>query len=151
VLALPWLVREPRLHVDAIRPPSELLAFYAELEARGNRGPILEVPMGFGLGALEASTRILANAWHRRRTSSCYASYALPGHEKLGALVARLPDPASIRELAALGFTTIVVHQPTRGAGTRWTERLEPLRLLHATEAASAYALEVPQSASAPP
>jgi hypothetical protein len=152
VLALPHLGREtPRLRIDAIRPAPELLAFYAELEARGNRGPIVELPFESGLGLFWAPKRILASAWHHRRTSSCYASYTLPGREELAALVARLPEADAVRGLAALGFTTIVVHDPKGAFGSGWALRLARgtgrrearLRPLHETRAASAFAIEV--------
>jgi hypothetical protein len=140
--------RIPRME---IRPPPEILDFFARLEDAGSRGPMLELPYESVGGALAAPARILAGGWHHRRTSACFGSYALPEHEKIAALADALPRAQAVRELAALGFTTIVVHEPkgwyswpiarrlARGTGRRHV-RLRPLL---ETELASAFAIEV--------
>jgi hypothetical protein len=134
-----------------IRPGREILDFFARLEDAGNRGPILELPYEGIDGALLAPARILTAAWHHRRTSACFGSYALPEHEKITALAGALPRPDAVRELAALGFTTVVVHEPKRWPGWPIERRLAQgtgrryvrLRPLLETEAASAFAIEV--------
>jgi hypothetical protein len=153
VVAVPVLAREAAggLRAEAIRPFQESLDFFAALEARGNRGTILELPYEEVQTALAAPYRILVSAWHRRRTSACFGSYFLPEREKVSALAAALPDPGAVRGLAAHGFTTIVVHEPkgwwgapvvarlTAGTGRRHA-RLRPIL---ATEGAAAFAIEV--------
>jgi hypothetical protein len=137
--------------VASIRPQPAILDFFAALEAQGNRGPILELPFENLPLSLGAPDRILTQAWHHRRTSSCYGSYGLPAYEQMQGLAASLPEPRAVRELAALGFTTIVIHDPKgwfgaqvqhqleRGTGRRFT-RLRPLL---ETDTASAFAIEV--------
>jgi hypothetical protein len=54
----------------------------------------------------------LLNAYHGRRTSSCYGFHpgrTLPGLERLSR---ELLDPARLDAIRALGFTTVVVHHP---------------------------------------
>jgi hypothetical protein len=142
---------EARLRVLSIRPYQPALDFFAALEARGNRGALLELPYENDESMLAAPHRILVGAWHRRRTSACYGSYFLPEREKVAALAAALPDPGAVRELAALGFTTIVVHHPKGWGGLRFTRRLAAgtgrrharLRPILDTDDASAFAIEV--------
>jgi hypothetical protein len=153
VVAAPLGVRGagPRLHPDPIRPFQESLDFFAALEARGNRGPVLELPFENDATALAAPYRILVGAWHRRRTSACFGSYFLPERERVAALATALPDPGAVRGLADLGFTTIVLHDPKNwwsagvarrlAAGTgRHHARLRPIL---ATDTAAAFAIEV--------
>jgi hypothetical protein len=146
------LVEDARPFLVAnIRPRPELLDFFAALEAQGNRGPILELPFEERSVSWMSPGRILVGAWHHRRTTACYGSYALPEYERMAALVASLPDPRAVRELAELGFTTIVIHDPKgwfgaqeRGRIARGTgRRFARLRPLLETEVASAFAIEV--------
>jgi hypothetical protein len=153
VLAAPLGVRgaEPRLHADPIRPFQESLDFFAALEARGNRGPVLELPYENDNTALAAPYRILVGAWHRRRTSACFGSYFLPEREQVAALIGELPDPGAVRGLADLGFTTIVLHDPTNWWGAAVSRRLSAgtgrrharLSPILATDLAAAFAIEV--------
>jgi hypothetical protein len=136
----------PRLVAERIRPRQEILDFFATLEAKGNRGAILELPYEAEVfQALWAPQRILASAWHRRRTSACFGSYFLPERERVAALAAALPGAEAVRELAALGFTTVVVHDPKGAFGAAEALRLEAgtgrvrLQPLLATDVAAAW------------
>jgi hypothetical protein len=150
----------PRLAAEEIRPRPETLEFFAALEARGNRGAILELPYEAEVfQTLWAPPRILAGAWHRRRTSACFGSYFLPERERVAALAAALPEAGAIRELAALGFTTVVVHDPKGPFGAETALRLAGgtgrrdarLRPLLATELAAAWEIEAPGAGGAAP
>jgi hypothetical protein len=144
---------ETRRVIQSIRPEPESLAFFAALEAQGNRGPILELPY---LADVPQSTlgepeRILTAAWHHRRTSSCFGSYPLPESGKVAALAAALPHPDAIRELVALGFTTIVIHDPKGVFGAPLQHRIARgvrrrgvrLRPLLESSVANAFAIEL--------
>ena len=141
----------PRITLADIRPKPAILEFFARLEAEGSRGPMLELPYEGVQAALFAPERILVGGWHHRRTSACFGSYALPEHEKIGALAAALPRPDAVRELAGLGFTTIVVHEPKSWFTAPLVSRLASgtgrrharLRPLLETDAAIAFAIEV--------
>jgi len=145
--------RERTRVIEDIRPERGILAFYAALEERGNRGPILELPYlaSTSENTLGEPERILASAWHHRRTSACFGSFPLPGSEKVAALADALPRPDAIRGLARLGFTTIVVHDPKGWVGSQVERRiargtrLRGVRLqpLLETAAASAFAIEL--------
>ncbi len=128
-----------------MRPSRDVILFFAALERRGNRGPVLEVPMGWEFTGSNI-TRLLASAWHRRRTSHCYASYIPPELRRTLDLSKELHDPRTILTLGRLGFTTIVVHERLDGPlrtmlehTTRWQPHL--LRLLFATHTLAAYEL----------
>ncbi len=148
---LPGRAEGSRIALMEIRPKPEILDFFARLEAEGSRGTMLELPYENLEGAVFAPPRILAGAWHHRRTSACFGSYAVPEREKVAALAAALPRPGAVRELAGLGFTTIVVHDPKGWFGGKIARRLARgtgrrhvrLRPLLATEVASAFAIEV--------
>jgi hypothetical protein len=148
---LPGHAEGSRVALMEIRPKPEILDFFARLEADGSRGTMLELPYENLEGALAAPPRILAGAWHHRRTSACFGSYAVPEREKVAALAAALPRPDAVRELAGLGFTTIVVHDPKGWFGGKIARRLARgtgcrhvrLRPLLATEVARAFAIEV--------
>ncbi len=146
-----WIGLEPRPRYEAVvvRPAPARLDFFRELERRGDAGPLLELPLrGMVPVSLQAlSQRIMATAWHRRRTSACYGSLAPPGRERLLELAAALPEREAVVELHALGFRTLVLHGKSRFAALH--ERIDtaaaaqdaPLRSLHRDEARSAWAL----------
>jgi hypothetical protein len=126
--------------------------FFETLEEKGSRGPLFEVPCfdnRFQTNR-DMPRRILLSAYHRRRTSACFASYRPPREAKLAAIAQRLPQDEAVRELAALGFTTLLVHH--RGeAGGVWKRRFAasavrpdaPLRVLHATTDMTAFEIAV--------
>ncbi len=102
---------DPRETVE-VRVDPEEIRFFEELDAMGNRGPILEVPLLTGIGrSLHAPSRILPAAYHHRRLSTCFGSFRAPGRDLLAELVERLPESAAIEELRQLGFTTLVLNK----------------------------------------
>ena len=103
-----WLGLDPPVVYRAmtIRPAESTLAFYEALGERGNDGPILETPRG---DFLQEASRVLVSGYHERRTSAC-VNELQPEAEAVEALREGLPSRESIAGLAAMGFTTIVVH-----------------------------------------
>jgi hypothetical protein len=137
---------DPRETVE-VRVDPEEIRFFEELDAMGNRGPILEVPFLTGIGrSLEAPKRILPAVYHHRRMSTCFGSFRAPERELLAELVAELPESGVIEELRQLGFTTLVLNKRAvmyalvikqkiqRGTGKR-------IRLLLENEMLAAYDL----------
>jgi hypothetical protein len=117
-----------------IRPDAETLGLFAELEARGSRGPLLEVPVRMRAedGSADPhwrpdlSTWQLSNAYHGRPTSSCYGFHPIRTLPELERLSRRLLDPEQLDALAALGFTTVVVHHPAgRPFASAYARRVE--------------------------
>ena len=102
---------DPRETVE-VRVDPEEIRFFEELDAMGNRGPILEVPLLTGIGrSLQTPRRILPAAYHHRRMSTCFGSFRAPDRDLLAELVERLPESAAIEELRQLGFTTLVLNK----------------------------------------
>lgn len=96
--------------LQRIRPDPSTRRFFDQLAERGNDGALLELPFLADVG-IEANTdRILLTAYHRRRTSACFASFLPSEVQQVGELANRLPEPSAARELRALGFTTVIVH-----------------------------------------
>ena len=125
VLRLPaaGLERRYAWAYESIRPDADSIAFFQELERRGNRGPMLELPELFVSGA---TRRILLGSWHRRRTSACYGSFRPAGQQELVELAADLPSPEAVDRLRSLGFTTVVLHlEDKRREARRVRERIE--------------------------
>jgi hypothetical protein len=138
-----------RWDVVPIRPPKDVIEFYAALARQGNDGPMAEVPITpttmYGLGL--APQQLLFSAWHHRRTSACYASYRPPEVAAVATLSEALPSAEAVAELARLGFTTLIVHQMPGGPLRRHLDaaaRENPalLRPLHATRWRAAYAID---------
>ncbi|MBW2273545.1 MAG: hypothetical protein JRG96_09760 [Deltaproteobacteria bacterium] len=96
-----------RAHVA--RPEAETLDFFRSLEARGNRGPVLELPIGYGSPGPRAM-QILTSAYHHRPTSSCYNSFIPVEFETTWKLGKKVPDPEAVAALREMGFTTVVAH-----------------------------------------
>jgi hypothetical protein len=118
------------------RPSEEHLAFFRTLEAVGNRGPMLELPLVEGLEMVDrASAAVLLAAYHRRQTSECYNSFYqryLPAELVLA--TETLPEPSALAALRRAGFTTVLVHlDGAQGAGEQLANRLQ-----HATESDAA-------------
>jgi hypothetical protein len=121
---------EPRLDYVSfdMRPPEPELALFDALAEAGNDGPLLELP--FDPDDITQSSRaVLVGAYHGRRTSQCLNSFLPPEVIDVKRLTDRLPQEAALRELAALGFTTIVIHaDPPAGAlrpRRRWQEEFD--------------------------
>ena len=124
-----WLGLEPTFHFTrvAIRPPDDALAFHAELERKGARGPFLELPLdrddpGYTIG--RTSLEHLLTAWHGQRTSGCYTSFVPASVRELTHLT-DVADPSVRAALHERGFRTVVLHHP---AGSR-RQRREATRL----------------------
>jgi hypothetical protein len=134
------------------RPPEGKLAFFAELEAAGNAGPIVELPSPsrphpvYGLS-------ILTSAYHFRPTSRCHNSFVPPETLQAEEVSRELPSPDAIRALREMGFTTVVLHEDVldpRAPDLR--ERFEEaaqepgsgLRFVHRGGALSAWGLDEP-------
>lgn len=85
--------------------------FHRALLELGNRGPILELPVLWGMPRLAHSpSQIMLVAYHGRRTSACFASYPR-SNDELRRIEGRLPEEAAVQELVDLGFTTIIVRR----------------------------------------
>ncbi len=134
----------------SLRPPPGKLEFFADLEARGNVGPVVELPSParphpvYGLA-------ILTSAYHHRPTSRCPNSFDSPENQRADALSRELPAPDAIRALREMGFTTVVLHENVLDPeAPRLREQFEAaaqesgsgLRFVHRANALSAWALE---------
>lgn len=156
------LAPHPPFQNLALRPADETLAFFRDLEQKGNRGPLLEVPVR-PLGTEGKFERVwraditrdqFLTAYHHRRTSSCFGARH---HKKLGDLdwwSRRLLEPAGIEEARDRGFTTVVVHHPPgRSFPKRYAQRVQKLALasegrlvpIATSESMTAYALREPR------
>lgn len=98
-----------------IAPSRESLALFDELSARGQHGPLLEVPMPEH-NLRRSTTAILRTAWHHQRTSACYNSYVPEASREVARLAARLPAVGAFDRLRALGFETLIVHRDSPGS-----------------------------------
>ena len=127
--------------------PTEV-EFFESLEQMGNDGPVLELPVPTGLYSIQASPQqILLSAYHRRRISTCYASYAGSDRARIEALADQLPDAPAVRALHTLGFTTVVLREPGEYWSSRFQRRLElrpngGVSLLLERDGLAAYALQ---------
>lgn len=102
--------------LEPVAPDADDRAFFRELAALGNDGPLLELPVTWKLFGAE---RILSVLDHGRRTSACFASFPPAGLRDLEALARRLPAPEAVDALMDLGFTTIVIRDEHDRGGTR--------------------------------
>src|SRR5262249_13267339 len=142
----PEVLGSPQSHgwlLHRVRPDPADIRFFEELAARGNTGPILELPFRPDTGLGVNPERILLTADHHRRTSACYGSLSPPEEVLVATLAARLPDPAAVSGLRALGFTTVVVHEGDAvGAGIlNQLSDGESLRMVDANESLAALEL----------
>jgi hypothetical protein len=121
VVLLPdWIGLGTRMRLDSlpVRPSEQTLRFFEELERRGDSGPLLELPIDLDSTAYlmnGAGLQSFRTAYHHRRTSGCYNAKHPPEMARIEALGARLPDAEALAEIRAMGFRTIVVHQPPGG------------------------------------
>jgi hypothetical protein len=153
LLLLPRL-RAPgraRFAVLELEPPAEAREIFERLEAMGDHGPLLELPVDPQVFAAQQlpQHRILLAAYHHRRTSACFGSLRPPGQEEFLERLRSLGSPESLEALRALGFTTILADgsllmgRKARSALERAdADPAAPLRLLHANERYAAFALE---------
>jgi hypothetical protein len=143
-----WLGLDPPVRYRAlpVRPAEKELAFFEALAGNGNAGPLLEVPRG---GIFLEAHRVLLTGYHRRRSSACVNALA-PETARVRSLSERLPDPAALAKLRAMGFTTLLVHHPAHRAGSGGHTQAEeihaaaarpgaPLRLIHGSDSMTAY------------
>jgi len=96
---------------ERVGPAPEEVAFFETLAARGNTGPILEVPDPI-VAIADSAERVLRSAYHHRKTSACYSSYTTAQTSEVRALIERIPHPDAFRRLLELGFTTLLEHHP---------------------------------------
>jgi hypothetical protein len=126
------------------KPTDARLAFFDELEALGNAGPILEVPNPprphprYGLS-------ILLSAYHQRRISGCYNSF-LPAETLEAEAEARaLPAPDAIEAASDMGFTTLLLYEDAPGADALKTRLAAApdgeLELIHSGAGMTAWAI----------
>jgi hypothetical protein len=111
----------------SVRPPPEELGFFADLDATGSRGPILEAPIDYRVArhGLEAASRsVLLQAYHGRRTSACYNSFVPDVVHELGPLADDLPQPAALEAIRSKGFTTLVVRGSSHPRDRAWQHRI---------------------------
>jgi hypothetical protein len=134
------------------RPRSALLNFWSELDALGNTGPVLELPVD-DLGPGYGSMSVMLSAYHHRRTSRCYNSFVPKEVKQTTVWAKRLPEAEAIDVLAASGFTTVLVHHPRGRRDMRETlARIDEaasapgarLRRIHRDPVRSAYEIVAP-------
>jgi hypothetical protein len=99
----------------AVAPDASALAFFQSLEATGDTGPLLELPIGNADREylFRGPRRIFLSFYHHRRTSACYGSFLPPGRAELRQDSLSLPDAGAADRLCARGFRTVVVHLDT--------------------------------------
>ncbi len=98
-----------RYGVHRMRPPEAVLRFFDELAERGDDGPLLELPAD----RLEVrSASALLTSYHHRRSSACFTAHEPPEALRVRELSRRVPDEDALRELAEMGFRTLLVHHP---------------------------------------
>jgi len=144
--ALPGPEPPSRPHGYTVEVSEAEIDFFRELEQMGNTGPIFEFPIAAGLATLRVpQRRILRSFYHRRRISTCFASY-MPGIELQHRIASKLPRHQALQTLRDLGFTTLVV-EGTR-AGRRFVRaaeaRPDDLRVLRLTDERAAFEILVP-------
>ncbi|HWP65497.1 MAG TPA: hypothetical protein VNO26_06265 [Candidatus Limnocylindria bacterium] len=109
-------------------------------------GAVLDLPFRLDdLGRLAPMTHfIFLGAYHGRPVAACYNSFTVPILDQVGALAARVPEPAALAALHALGYRGIVSHEEFLAPEARepFRARLEgarggPLRLVQAGVAGS--------------
>jgi hypothetical protein len=108
-----WLGLSPRIDYVPwqMRPAQPELDFFARAAELGSQGPILELP--FNPRNIDQSSRaVLLAAYHRRRTSQCFNSFMPPSVWRVKEVADRLPEAAAMREIADMGFRSILIRHP---------------------------------------
>jgi hypothetical protein len=120
-----------------------LRGLFAQLARLGDRGPVAEIPSGSPFALQREASRTLLQAFHHRPTSACYNSVIPAETQRVRRLTRDLPDAEALRELRALGFTTLLVH-----GGPELQQRMRAaaaahggLRELRANAAAAAWSI----------
>ena len=136
----------------SVHPDPDAIRFFERLAQLGNTGPLLEVPIPPSPEAPRVTRSILLSEYHRRQTSECRNSFMPPELEDARRAAKALPSLAGAREARELGFTTVVLHHPTRSRFARgMRKRFEqfvarhpsgPLIPLIANDSMSAYAID---------
>lgn len=136
-----------QLHPAAASEAS--IEFYRALEALGDTGPLLELPVDREAGGIAfAPSRILLSFYHHRRTSACYGSYYDRGDRgRIVGLAERLPGADAVDQLRGMGFRTVVVDQPVVDQALRQRidaagrDGSDQLPVLHRNGSMAAYSL----------
>ncbi len=71
--------------------------------------PVLDVPMRPG-ELLSQAHYLQWASYHGGSTAACYNSFPSPVQAATAEIAARLPDPRAARALAAIGFSSVVLH-----------------------------------------
>jgi hypothetical protein len=147
----PGLPSPYALQMQPLRPSDADLAFYRALDEKGNEGALLELPITKRQFDRTAKSIMLA-AYHERPTSACYNSFFPEEAAHVRRLAAGVPGREAFRELAAMGFTTVVVHHLTHlKRSTQIARQFEELslgggatlRAVHRTLEKSAYRIAI--------
>jgi hypothetical protein len=137
-----------RWQLEPVRPAQATIDFFDALEAEGNTGPMLELPVDFRAddSTYPGPRRILLSFWHGRRTSACFGSFLPPSRTKIIAQEGALPAKPALDALRDLGFTTLVMHHEVwlikALSEKKYAHAIRPgggLRLVHESEMASAW------------
>jgi hypothetical protein len=107
------MITLPDYRTIEIRPAEEDLAFFRTLEELQGSGPVFEAPIRLdwaGYAAMDTSAQVLLSAYHHRRTSGCYTSFAPDEVAELETIAADLPARDAVEALRELGFTTVIAH-----------------------------------------
>jgi hypothetical protein len=107
-----------RVEPFRVRPAADVLEFFEQLESKGNRGPLLEIPIDrdnilYQVG--NAPKRMGLTAYHERPTSVCAMSFWPPIMEEVSEVAKQLPTKDAVDHARRLGFTTILVHRLGHG------------------------------------
>jgi hypothetical protein len=126
------------------RPSDARLAFFDELAARHDAGPLLELPNPPRPHPRYGRSILLA-AYHHRRTSSCYNSFLPSETLEAEANARRIPSAEALRAAAGMGFTTLLVHRDVPGGPALEARLLDSpgVRLVHRDDAAGLAAFEL--------
>jgi hypothetical protein len=134
------------------RPKQLVLDLFSALDAQGDEGPVLELPLIPNHWDANASG-MLVSAYHHRKTSACYNSFTPPTIDQVAEISRNLPAAAALRRVRELGFTTIVIHHGADRPGGRRVDAMfrrvlakdgASLRLLAENEDLTALGIELP-------
>ncbi len=121
------------MKTEAWRPTDAELALYARM---GDGGAVLDLPFapgavlnGIGYVPHYAARRM----YHHHRIAACPTSLDGPTEPDVAALGRRLPAPAAVDALYALGFRYVIVHEDLLDARTLVRWRVERLRAFRST------------------
>lgn len=108
----------PAIAARSFGTPFDLTPYRAALDsedvallARADAGAVLDLPMTGQRQFLGNAHPLLVGAYHGRPTGACYNSFGTAVTDQVAELARRVPQPAALDALAALGFGTLVVHK----------------------------------------